>query len=111
VSGNLLHTQAIITCPHGGRANPVPAQSRVLLGGDPLDGFSDVYTVTGCPFTLPNGKPQPCVTIRWVTPSARVWVGGAQTLDQGSVGICQSAEQIPQGPPQVSTVQQRVRGL
>jgi hypothetical protein len=111
VSGNLLHTQATIICPHGGRASPIPAQSRVTVGGDPVDALSDQYTVTGCPFTLPNGKPQPCVTVRWVTPSARVTVGGAQALDQGSVGICQSAEQIPQGPPTVSVVQQRVRGL
>jgi hypothetical protein len=51
------------------------------------------------------------VTIRWLTPATRVQVNGSPALLESSTGICQSAEQIPQGPPQVSVVQHRVVGL
>jgi hypothetical protein len=39
-----------------------------------------------------------------------VRVGGQQALLQTSSGLCQSAEQIPQGPPNVIAGQIRVKG-
>jgi hypothetical protein len=108
--GSLLTVSATVTCPHQGRAAPQPAQQRVFVAGQPVDTLADLYPVTGCPFTV-SGKPQPCVTIRWLTPATRVQVNGSPVLLESSTGICQSAEQIPQGPPQVSVVQHRVVGL
>ncbi|WP_030057346.1 hypothetical protein [Streptomyces novaecaesareae] len=110
MSGKLLHVNATVTCPHGAQATAQPAQARVLVAGQAVTSTADLYTVTGCPFNV-AGKPQPCVTIRWVLPSARIRVNGSPALPQSAVGLCQSAEQIPQGPPIVTVVQQRVDGV
>jgi hypothetical protein len=75
--------------------------------------IGDNYSVAGCPFQIPIGtgtKPQPCVSLRWIAPAVRVKVGGQPVVLQASSGICQSAEQIPQGPPTVVSTQMRVKG-
>ncbi|MGM1062645.1 hypothetical protein [Saccharothrix sp. Mg75] len=108
MSGNLLHVNATVTCPHGGQATLLPARSRVLVGGQPVATLADVHTVVGCSFT--PGKPQPCTAVRWVAPSGRITLDGQPAILQGSVGLCQSAEQVPQGPPNVVVVQQRAVG-
>lgn len=109
MSGNLLHVNATVNCPHGGQATLLPSRTRVLASGQPVATLADVYTITGCAFTV-GTKPQPCVTIKWVTPSARITLDGQPAILQSSVGLCQSAEQIPQGPPNVVVVQQRAVG-
>jgi hypothetical protein len=108
--GNLLHVNATVMCPHGGQATVAPAQARVLVSGNPVTTVADPYTIAGCVFNV-SGKPQPCVTIRWLAPAARVTVNGSPVLLNTSTGLCQSAEQVPQGPPVVPVVQQRVVGL
>lgn len=107
--GNMMHVNATVTCPHGGQATVVPAQSRVLVSTQPVATLASLYTVAGCVFTV-GPKPQPCVIVRWLVPSARVQVGGSPALLAAPPGICQSAEQIPQGPAIVAVVQTRVVG-
>jgi hypothetical protein len=109
MSGNLLHANATITCPHGGRVQVLPAQTRVLVSGQPAATLADVFTIVGCPFTAGN-KPQPCVTVSWLSSAAQVVVSGTPALPQFATAQCRSAEGIPQGPPAVSVVQQRVMG-
>ncbi|MFE7189597.1 hypothetical protein [Kitasatospora sp. NPDC057541] len=109
MSGHLLHVNATVTCPHGAQATARPVQARVLVAGQAATATADPYTVTGCPFTV-AGKPQPCVTVHWVVPSARIRVNGSPALPRSAVGLCRSAEQIPQGPPVVTVVQQRAVG-
>ena len=36
--------------------------------------MTDQIVATGCPFTVPPGKPQPCVLAKWPMPTARVLV-------------------------------------
>ncbi len=107
---NLLHVNATVNCPHGGRASYLPAQPRVNLTGQVAATVAGQWLIAGCPFTAGN-KPQPCVTIRWTTPAARVTVAGAPVVTQASIGLCLSAEQAPQGPPMVTVVQQRAKGV
>lgn len=109
MSGNLLNTSATVLCPHGGRATALPAQARVIVAGSPSATEADPYTVTGCPFTV-GRKPQPCTTVRWTGPSARIRVNGSPALLQSSRALCHSAEQAAQGPPSVIVVQQRAVG-
>ncbi len=109
MSGNLLHTSATVMCPHGGQATALPAQSRVIVAGSPAAVEADLYTVGGCPFSV-GSKAQPCTTVRWTGPSARIRVNGSPALLQSSRSLCHSAEQAPQGPPSVVVVQQRVVG-
>lgn len=116
--GLLLHVNAVMQCTHSAPATTVPAQPRVLVNGQPVATIANLITVAGCPFQIPVGagtKPQPCVTVKWAMISARVLVNGQPALLQPSPtgtgsGICQSVEQIPQGPPIIGMVQTRVIG-
>jgi uncharacterized Zn-binding protein involved in type VI secretion len=109
--GFLLHVGATTMCPHGGQVSVIPSNSRVLVSGQPVATASDTYPIAGCPFTVPPGKPQPCVTVRWLVPASRVLINGQPAILQTSTGLCQSGEQIPQGAPIVVTSQARVRGV
>jgi hypothetical protein len=71
---------------------------------------ADVHTVVGCPFVV-GLKPQPCVIVRWTVGALLAKIFGIPVLLQTSVGLCFSAEQIPQGPPVVVQVQQRAKAI
>jgi hypothetical protein len=115
--GLLLHVNAVAQCTHGAKATIAPSQPRVLVSGQPVATMVSLIGVVGCPFQIPVGagtKPQPCVTVKWAMPSTRFLVSGqpAALLPAPGPGpaACLSIEQIPQGPPIVSTVQIRVIG-
>jgi uncharacterized Zn-binding protein involved in type VI secretion len=97
-------------CPHAGQVNIVSTNTRVKADGQPLATMGDQFVVAGCAFTVPPGKPQPCVKVQWLAPATRVLIGGQPAILQSSSGLCQSAEQIPQGPPNVAVTQMRVTG-
>jgi hypothetical protein len=119
--GFLLHVNAILKCPHAKDAVVPPMQPRVLLSGMPAAPLSTVIAVLpGCPFQIPVGagtKPQPCITIKWFMPAARVFIMGqpvAVVPPPGpgpGPGVSLSIEQIPAGPPMVGFVQPRVKAL
>ena len=113
--GFLLHVGATVQCFHAAPATSVTSNIRVLVSGMPALTMADVSAVAGCPFTTPIPKPQPCVTIRWLPAAAsRVLINGQPAVLRVSgpgPGICQSAEQIPQGLPIVSAIQTRVSGM
>jgi hypothetical protein len=88
----------------------ITTNSRVLVSGQPVATLADQFLIAGCAFTIPTGKPQPCVRIQWLTPATRVFVNGQPVILQSSTGLCQSPEQIPQGAPIVVTTQPRVIG-
>lgn len=108
--GFLFHVGASAICPHGGQVSTVSTNARVLVSGQPVATLGDTYPVVGCAFTVPGPKPQPCVKVQWLVPAARVLVNGQPAILQTSTGICQSAEQIPQGSPTVIATQTRVQG-
>ena len=96
-----------VQCPHGGQATFVPSQSKVKLGGQPALLVSDTTTVAGCAFTV-GPKPQPCVTVTWSAPATKVTIGGSAPLLKTSIGLCKSAEGIPQGPAVIISCQMKV---
>ena len=110
--GLMMHANAVCQCTHAAPATIVPTQARVLVSGQPVATMTSQIMVAGCPFTLPLPKPQPCITVKWLMPSVRVLVLGQPAMlvpaPGPGPGLCQSAEQIPQGPPIVSAVQLRV---
>jgi hypothetical protein len=111
VPGPLLHVGATAICPHGaGQVTAIPSSPRVLVSGQPVVTMADTFLVAGCPFTVPPGKPQPCIKVQWLVPAARVFVNHQPAILQTSVGLCQSPEQIPQGPPTVIVSQVRAVG-
>ncbi len=108
--GFLYAVGASATCPHGGQVQFQPTNTKVLANGVPVATMADIFVVAGCAFTVPPGKPQPCVKVLWTVPAARVLINGQPAILQTSTGLCQSAEQIPQGPPLVSATQTKVLG-
>ncbi len=108
--GPLFHVGAAAICPHAGQIQVISTNTRVMVNGLPVATMGDTYVVAGCSFTIPPGKPQPCVKVQWLVPATRVLVNGQPAILQTSTGLCQSAEQIPQGPPTVVATQPRVIG-
>lgn len=113
--GFLLHTGMLMQCTHGIPTVIPPVQPRVLVSGQPVATLaSRIAVLPGCPFTVPGPKPQPCVSVKWLMPAARVRVAGQPALVQPAPGpgqgVCVSPfpEQLPNGPPMVGFVQPRV---
>ena len=106
----LVAVGASAICPHAGQVSIVSANTRVMLGGQPAATAFDQFLIAGCPFTPPSAPPHPCVSVRWVVPSARVRINGQPAVLQTSTGLCQAADQVPQGPPSVIATQVRVSG-
>jgi len=108
--GPLFHVGATAICPHAGQVTTISTNVRELVNGLPVATLGDTSLVAGRPFTVPPGKPQPCIKIQWLVPAVRVLVNGQPAILQTSAGLCQSPEQIPQGPPTVIATQPRVIG-
>ena len=105
--GPVAHVGAVTMCPHGGQVGAVTSNTRVMVSGAPAVTQGDTYPIVGCVFTV-GPKPQPCVTARWLVVATRVTVMGQPVVIQGGTGLCFSAEQAPQGPPAVMSIQPRV---
>ena len=99
--GYLMHMGAVVQCPHGVPAQIVATQPRVMVTGMAVALMTDQIIATGCPFTVPPGKPQPCALVNG-SPAMVIPSPGA------GPGLFSSADQIPAGPPIVSSVQPRV---
>jgi len=99
---------SVVQCPHGIKANLVTATAKVLVDSAQPLVVGDKGTVAGCPFTVPTGKPQPCVTALLTKAATKVLAEGKPVLLMNPADICQSAEQIPQGPVIWSTIQAKV---
>lgn len=107
-SGNFLLSQSsVILCPHGGIVNHIPTTSTTfrIEGRLPML-MTDVYLVAGCPF-IAGYSPSPCVEVRWVTGSSRLYVKGIPVLTLASVGICSGASAA--GPAIITYCQLGVR--
>ncbi len=107
---SFLHVGATINCPHGGRVSIHPSHRKARVGGQEVATLADTYTITGCPFTVPPGKAQPCVTVEWPQQAMQVKVNGQPVNLKTSSGICRSAEGVPQGPPMGIVTQTKVGG-
>jgi hypothetical protein len=113
VPSPILTTASTVMCPHGASVTLTTSNSVAMAEGSPMLLVTDIHTVSGCPFQVPAGpttKPQPCVTVQWMVGANETKVNGTPVLLQTSVGLCYSAEQIPQGPPNVVNVQQQAMG-
>jgi hypothetical protein len=107
----LYHVGAPAICPHGGQITTTSTNTRVKVSQMMVATSADMSMVAGCTFSIPpTPKPQPCVKVQWIVPALRVKVMGNPVLLQNSTGLCQSGEQIPQGPPNVISTQPRVKG-
>lgn len=107
--GFLFHVAASAICPHGGQVSTITTNGRVLASGQPVATLGDQFLVAGCAFNV-SGVLHPCVKVQWLAPAARVLVGGQPAILQTSSGLCQAADQAPQGAPLVIATQARATG-
>jgi hypothetical protein len=107
--GDYLTASSELKCPHGGMVTPVPANTAITLGGDPIVVASDTFPIAGCTF-LP-GAPHPCVQVQWATTALRGAADGAQALTTDSVGLCVAADGSVQGVVIIKETQPKVGGL
>lgn len=111
MSNFLQHVKETAQCPHGGKISIVSTNVRVKVSGNFVALQPDNFMVAGCPFTLPGPKPSPCIKVQWTVAATRVKVTGKPVLLKTNIGLCQNAEQAPQGPANIAVTQTRVKGL
>lgn len=107
--GSFLHENATIACEHFGQVMISSRNQNVKVSGMAVATVDDMFTVTGCPFTVPGPKSQPCVKVIW-SAATNVFVNGRPVALSASPNTCQSAEQIPQGTAKVTFVQEPTLG-
>lgn len=111
MAGDTLTTASSLQCPHGGSVQIISANTRAQADGAYAALATDTFAVSGCTFQIPVGTgtvPSPCLTVQWIVPDMRVVVGGTPTLSSGSVGLCLSPQQVPQGPVSINNTQKKV---
>ena len=59
--GYILTTSSTVMCMHGGTATLTTSNTKMKIDGSPALLESDIHPVAGCPFTIPPGKPSPCI--------------------------------------------------
>ena len=95
--GYILTTASQVICTHGGKAILTTANTMMKIDSMPALLETDIHPVAGCPFTVPPGKPQPCIRIEWSAGAVMCKSNGTPVLIQSSVGKCISAEGATQG--------------
>ncbi|HBL57105.1 MAG TPA: hypothetical protein DDZ80_00555 [Cyanobacteria bacterium UBA8803] len=107
---NYLTTTSTILCPHGARATLLTTNTQVFANGSPVLLESDIHPIIGCPFTLPGGKPSPCIRIEWSAGSTKTTTNTTAPLVKNSIGKCYNAENALQGVAIIANTQIKVIG-
>ncbi|MFC5742693.1 hypothetical protein [Dyella tabacisoli] len=105
--GFLLHQGAVVTCAHGGTAQPTMPNPRVLVGGMPTVTIAAPYVIAGCAFPPPPAGNGPCVTAQFVTSALRITSNGQPLLLLDSQALC-----VPTATPLlIASTQVRATGM
>jgi hypothetical protein len=105
--GKTLTTSSQMSCPHAGTVNSISSNTKVDAGATVLRS-TDTFTISNCTFTLPGPKPSPCLKVQWLIGDIKVTVAGSPALSTDSLGLCLSADMIPQGMVNITSTQTRV---
>jgi len=108
--GTFLTASATLMCPHGGMVSPIPATSKISMGGDPVVLAGDTFPIGGCVFTI-GPSPHPCLTVKWIVAAERTTMLQDQPLTTDSVGLCEAGDKAVQGPVQIVSTQLKASGL
>jgi hypothetical protein len=99
--GLVVQQSASVTCVHGGKAQPLAINARVLVSGVPVICLPSPWMLVGCPMPAPSAGNGPCVSATWTTGSTRVLSMGQPLVIQGGTATC-----LPTGVPLVVTATQ-----
>lgn len=86
--GFLLDASSIVTCSHGGTAQAVGPNPRVIVSGSPTVTMTTRYVVDGCAFPRPPAGNGPCAAARFITAAARVTSNGQPLVLADSRAPC-----------------------
>src|SRR5690606_24268109 len=95
-------------CTHAAPATIAASSTKVLIDNAPAVLSGDQVAIAGCPFTVPPGKPPPCVTGRLTMPATKVIIEHMPAMLKGAADLRLSPEQAPNGPLTHTTVQTKV---
>jgi hypothetical protein len=109
MAGYLLHVGGINNCFHqSGIVTPaLQNPPRVRVSAQPALNIQELLQVAGCLFNI-SGVAHPCVLVR-VEAAARVKINGQPAAILTPAAVCVAADQAPQGMPDGSATQRRVR--
>src|SRR6185295_7365150 len=107
--GYVVTTSSTVMCTHGGQATLTTANTQVKIDGAAALLESDIHSVAGCAFTVPPGKPQPCIRIEWSGGATMCKANGTAVLTQSSIGKCISAEGATQGIAIIAMAQMKAQ--
>ena len=108
MSQPIVTMATMIQCPHGIPGTLMTSTAKVMVMGAPPLVAGDKGMVAGCPFTVPGPKPQPCTTALLTGLSTKLLAENKPVLLMNPSDLCQSADQIPQGPVIWGTIQAKV---
>lgn len=94
--GFLLHENAVVTCAHGGIADPTVVSPLVTIMEEAIVLAPTPYEVAGCVMPPPPAGNGPCVTAMFVPPTASTLITstGIPVLLVSSQALC-----VPTGTP------------
>ncbi len=104
--GYLLHEGATVICLHGGMAQPIVPNPRVMVSGQPITTQPYPYTIAGCIDPPPPFGTGPCTVGMWITGAERVMASGVPVLLQDSQAVCV----LPGTGLEIIETQVRVKG-
>jgi len=92
----ILTINSKIMCPHGGNVLLLTSNTKLLVENVPALIESDIYSVTGCPFTV-GSKYSPCVKVEWNQGALKAKSNEISILVNSSMGKCTNLEGALQG--------------
>lgn len=109
--GYILTTASQVMCMHGGTATLTTSNTTVKADNMPALVETDIHPVAGCAFTIPPGKPSPCIRIEWSMGATQCKANGTAVLTSTSIGKCISAEGATQGMAIISQTQTKTQAM
>lgn len=101
----ILTASATMLCAHGGTVSAASTGCSVEVEGAAALVLSDVFVVTGCPYTV-EGSASPCVRVAWAAPGITK-CSGVHVLTTASLGQGVNAAGAPQGPIVIASSQRQ----
>ena len=91
--GYLVTTSTSLLCPHAGKVTITSANESVLTADGPLCTASDTFAVAACQLT--QAQLSPCLSVGWLAPATRVFIGGKPALLTPSATLTDGAQPGP----------------
>jgi hypothetical protein len=100
--GPLLTMSCVVTCMHGGMAQPTAPNPRVKIMGTPVPMSSAPFIVAGCAMAVPppaGPGPTPCISASFLPPTMTLRVKSMGQPLLCATSMTGPAINVPPAPP------------